>query len=206
MTAKSRRPGLRRVRVVAPRRHLLVFTEGELTEEQYLNHWRRRHRDTVLVTIDPYHGPPAQLVDRAVAAARADRRSASRGEGRAYDEVWCVFDVDQHPGLDAAMEKAAANSIDVALSNPCIELWFLLHFADQTAHLERGEAQRLASGHLACDKALSSQALAALTDRYPDAKQRAIDLVRKHDGDGSPPHANPSSSMWQLIDRLRDAS
>jgi len=203
LSPRSRRTGLTRRRVTTPRRHLLIFTEGERTEDGYLLHWRRAYRDTVLVTVDSFHGAPLPLVDRAVDAKRADKLEQRRGRGRAHDEVWCVFDQDQHPNIPAALNKAAANEIGVALSNPCIELWFVLHFADQTAHLERGDAQRMSRALLGCDKVLTSQALEALSLRYEDAKDRAVRLDAKHEGDGSPHHSNPSSNMWELIDRLR---
>lgn len=89
------------------------------------------------------------------------------------------------------------------ISNPCIELWFVLHFADQTAHIERGVAQRRSRELLGCDKVLTGPALAELSERYVHAKQRAQQLETKHAGDGSPEHSNPSSNMWELIERIR---
>lgn len=81
----------------------------------------------------------------------------------------------------------------------------MLHFADQTAHLERGEAQRMSRDLLGCDKVLTGAALSALSFRYGEAKHRAQRLDEKHAGDGSPRYTNPSSNMWELIDRIRGA-
>jgi hypothetical protein len=50
------------------------------------------------------------------------------------DEVWCVFDVDEHPKLAEARDQANANGIQLAVSNPCFELWLLLHFQEHRAH------------------------------------------------------------------------
>lgn len=185
------------------RRELLVFTEGEKTEEGYLIHWWRAHRDQVTVTIDDFHGGPLPLVDRAAAAKRAEASEERRGRGRSHDEVWCVFDRDEHPNVPQALEKAGANGIGVALSNPCIELWFLLHFRDQTAHLERDDAQSRSKTLLGCEKALTPKALAELEARYEEARARAHKLDEKHAGDDSPRHSNPSSNMWELIERIR---
>lgn len=183
-----------------------MFTEGERTEDGYLVHWRRAFRDRVLVTVDPFHGTPLSLVERAVDAKRFEAREQRRGRGRAHDEVWCVFDRDEHPYIPEALEKAAGNGIGVVLSNPCVELWFVLHFADQTAHVERDVIQRRSRDLLGCDKSLTSDALAVLSDLYDDAKQRAQHLDSKHAADGSPHHSNPSTNMWQLVDRIRGAS
>lgn len=185
------------------RRELLVFTEGARTEEGYLIHWWRAYRDQVTVTIDGFHGGPLPLVDRAAAAKRTEASEERRGRGRSHDEVWCVFDRDAHPNVPHAFEKAGANGIGVALSNPCIELWFLLHFRDQTAHLERDEAQSRSETLLGCEKILAPTALAELEARYEEARARARKLDEKHAGDASPRHSNPCSNLWELIDRIR---
>lgn len=151
------------------------------------------HRERVIVTIDEFHGAPLQLVETAAARRAADRRSARRGRGDAYHEYWCVFDIDEHPHVDQALLLAASSGISVAVSNPCIELWFLLHFQDQNAAIHRGDAQRKSADLLKCDKSPTTAALAELAGRYEEARQRAQALDKKHGLDGSPPRSNPHS-------------
>lgn len=93
---------------------------------------------------------PRLLVERAAAKKREAQRDAKsrRDEFLAYDEVWCVFDVDEHPHLHDARQQARDNGIDLAVSNPCFELWALLHFQDHTAHIERADARRRLKRHL----------------------------------------------------------
>jgi hypothetical protein len=198
-------PLRRRVTGTAIRKELLVFVEGLQTEEVYLVGWHRRHRDSVQVTIDEFRGGPLQLVERAVAAKRAELRDAKRNRGRPHDQIWCVFDRDEHPNFAMAMDLARRNDVSVAVSNPCLELWFLLHFQDQTGFIHRHDAQRQAEDHLRCTKVLTPDALAALAEHYDEAKGRAIRLDEKHHGDNSPPGSNPSSGMWKLVDEIRDA-
>jgi hypothetical protein len=124
----------------ALRFELLVFVEGEVTEEQYLIHYRRRHRAKANVQIGDPHGTPFSLVERAVEAKKDDERDARRKGGRARDEYWCVCDVDEHPKLREAIELAVRNDIKLAISNPCIELWFLIHFEDQFAYIDRHDS------------------------------------------------------------------
>ena len=97
MNARHPRSTLGRRRNAPQRRELLVFTEGERTEDGYLVHWRRAYRDRVLVTIDEFHGTPLSLVNHAAEAKRRETRDEKKGRGRAHDEVWCVFDNDEHP-------------------------------------------------------------------------------------------------------------
>lgn len=182
---------------------LLVFVEGARTEEQYLTSWRRQYRDRVLVEIDPYRGAPLQLVQRAVEAQRTEVRDERRGRGRAHNQIWCVFDRDEHPNFARAVDLANRHNVNVAISNPCIELWFILHFEDRTAYLDRYEAQHRAEELLGCSKVLTESALSALARGYEDARRRAINLDGKHAGDGSPPASNPSSGLWRLIDLIR---
>ena len=143
------------------------------------------------------------LVDLAVAARREAAREERRGRGVAWDEIWCVFDEDAHPNLREAVAKAEANGINLAVSSPCIELWFVLHFDDQTAYIERQQAQSRARELLGCEKGLTNDALDTLAQRYDGARTRAIALDEKHTGDGSPPRSNPSSEVWKLVDRIR---
>ena len=116
-----------------------------------------------------------------------------------------MFDRDEHPNFAAAVDLAVRHGIRLAVSNPCIELWFLLHFEDQSAFIDRHEAQARAEAVLRCSKVLSPAALDALVDRYDEAKNRAIRLDDKHLGDGSPPGSNPSSGLWRVVNQVRDA-
>jgi hypothetical protein len=108
----------RRVSRVAGRRSLLVFTEGCKTEPIYLTHWYRAYRERVIVAIDGFHGTPLQLVERAAERRTADLREARRGRGDAYSDYWCVFDIDEHPHVERALELAGESGINVAVSNP----------------------------------------------------------------------------------------
>jgi RloB-like protein len=182
-----------------------VFAEGLRTEESYLTYWRRQYRDRVRVEVDPYRGGPLQLVERAVQARRTEARDARKGRGRPHDQIWCIFDRDEHPNFARAINLAERHEIKLAISNPCLELWFVLHFEDQTGYLERQAAQQRAEELLGCSKVLTESALSALADRYDEARLRAGELDKKHAGDGSPPGSNPSSGVWRLIDLIRNA-
>jgi hypothetical protein len=192
--------------VAINRRSILIFTEGSKTEPIYLTHWQRLHRDRVSVAFDAFHGAPLQLVERAAARRAAELRKARHGGADAYDEYWCVFDVDEHPHIGRALDLAASNGISVAVTNPCIEMWFLLHFQDRGAAIDRGDAQRKSSDLLGCAKVPTPAALTDLVGRYEEARRRARALDSKHALDGSPALSNPSSGLWRLIDRIRDAT
>lgn len=203
MSPRRRSGPPRRRRQETARPEVLVLVEGEKTEDGYLLPLRRELRDHVLITVDARGGAPLTLVQRAVEAKRASEREAARGRGRAYSDVWCAFDVDQHPNISGALALAATHGIEVVVSNPCIELWFILHFEDQTAFIDRHPAQARSAALLGCEKNLTDAATARLYAQYEEARQRAQALDAKHHGDGSPERSNPSTDIWRLVDHLR---
>lgn len=177
------------------RRIVSVFTEGEKTEPAYLRALARLLDDNVVLTVDSRHGlDPLDLVHNAV---------GSRG-GREADELWCVFDVEYpqpHERLQEACQLADAKGIKLAISNPCFELWLILHFEDRTAFLDSATAEhrsRELDGRKG--KHIDGQ---IYMPHLPDAIQRAEKLRLRHLGDGSPfPQDNPSSGMPGLISAL----
>lgn len=195
-------PPRRRVPAKSQKRSFLIFTEGEKTEPGYLRHRYQASRS--LVTIE-FGGrdQPVRIVDAAIAALKDERRAARRAEGRPYDEVWCVFDDDDRPGIGELRERAEHAGVRVAVSNPCIELWFVLHWADQAAHIDGKAAQRLASDHLRCGKVLSAAALETLDTGYSDAVERGKALDAMHQRNLSAPGTNPSTSVFRLTESMR---
>lgn len=186
------------------RRRIVVFTEGEKTEVSYLEYWAKLNKDTTDVDIKGKHGVPWSLVRWAAATRRQDRHDLRRREDNT--EYWCVFDVNSHSKVPDSIEMARANNIKVAVSNPCIELWFILHYEDLWAYIERGDAQSRCKQLLRWHKkALPGEVLEKLVDRYEDARIRARRLDQKHQGDGRPPRSNPSSEIWKLVDRIQSA-
>ena len=119
-------------RAVPPRRHnVLVVSGGEKTESQYFSGLRlaRRAPITVKFKVDAPHN----LVRYAVRL-----RDRYREE---FESVWCVVDVDDFD-ITAAVKEANRAKVNLAVSNPCFELWLLLHFADHRAHIADYRAAR----------------------------------------------------------------
>lgn len=188
----------------ANRIQLKIYAEGEKTESNYLTHWNRLYRECAVISIAQHsHTTPFELVQAAAAQRREDLREAKKGRGSAFHQYWCIFDVDEHPRLPDALEMARANDIHIALSSPCLELWFLLHFENQTAYINRHDAQARSKGHLKCGKELTESALSLLVIEFEEARARAQALAVKHEADGSNPPWNPHSDVWRLVEVIR---
>ena len=182
-------------------RHIIrVLAEGGVTEPDYLRSWDRRGSGVRLdIDKDSAGGAPMTLVAR----ARKQKKSQSRRDPD-FDEIWCVFDVDAHPDVSRAVSEARDAGIRTAVSNPCFELWLVLHAEAQTAHVDRQTIQRRARDlGLVEGKSIPESVWPTLEDGYEDAKGRAQALDAKHAGDGREPGANPSSDVWRLIESIR---
>ncbi len=187
-----------------PKRRILVVCEGGVTEAGYFRNLSRVFRNPLIeVEIDDQGGVPKTLVERAASRKREAEREARsrRDEFLRFDEVWCVFDVDEHPHLHDARQQARANGIHLAVSNPCFELWALLHFQAQSAYLERADARIRLKRHLPeYDKALPFE---RVHQGYSDAVSRAQELDRRRK-DAEDPGGNPSTGVYRLTERIRE--
>lgn len=177
-----------------------VLAEGEVTESDYFDYWRRQNPQ-IRVDIDPHTAGWTPL--KRVGYARDLKQRQPRRDPE-FDEIWCVFDVDSHPDVKRAVTEARDAGIEIAVSNPCFELWLVLHVEDRTAAVDRRSIQRRARELGLLDgKSVPASAWPRLVDGYDDAKRRAQALDAMHDGDGRAPGSNPSSGVWRLIDSIR---
>ena len=197
---KGRRPRSlsRRLAFREQRSVIRVHTEGRITEPEYLDIMAGSR---VSLDFGASGATPMSLVQRARREVKRNRRAHTDDR---FDEVWCVFDCDEHPRLEQALREARDSGIRTALSNPCFELWLVLHVEDQKAFIHRHAIQdRCEELCLTDGKALVEEATSKLTEGYPKAKERAQSLRAEHMASGSPAGANPSSGVWRLVDRLQ---
>jgi hypothetical protein len=193
---RTRAKDLRRKTASRPeRKTVVVFCEGEASEPDYVNALKRlptvRSNTSINIEVATERGVPLTLVRRAVERASDDE----------VDECWCVFDVEwplQHPNLDEALRLADEHGIRLAVSNPCFELWLILHFQDQTAFLNTADSERKS-------RKLDRRAGKRIdADMYMElrgaATRRALQLSRRHKQNSTSfPCDNPSSSMYDLL-------
>ncbi|MFJ3713533.1 RloB family protein [Streptomyces sp. NPDC090053] len=188
-------------------RRFLIYSEGECTEDQYFRGLRGDLRALpVNIQIGGVHGEPKSLVRAAI--AHKERAVASAAvRFTAYDEVWCVVDVEApraHASLDEALTLASRSGVQVALTNPCFELWVLLHFAPVTGYCTSGAVQKALEGLGSCGYTTSRKHLdyERLRDRHEQARERAVELRRRGTNGRS---VNPWTEVDRLVDLLKAA-
>jgi hypothetical protein len=183
---------------------ILIVCEGAVTEPQYLEGFRiAQGANTVRVHIKAPGGDPKASVETAVKLMEeaADSARRERDANLRYDEVWCVFDVDEHPRLEEARRAADATGVRLAISNPSFELWLLLHSVDQMAALSRKRASELLKKHL--PRYAKHVRFEDLAGGYDDAARRAAVLDNRHSRAGTE-GGNPSSGVYRLTERIRE--
>lgn len=199
---RQRRPA-RRTAWREPRHRILAVCEGEVTEPEYLKGFGAWCKNALVdVEIAKERGVPLTLVEVAkrLKFDAAKEARARKDSFLAYDSVWCVFDVDEHPNIDEALDMARGNGIEVALSNPCFELWLLLHFRENPGPQGRKKMQKMVSDHLPdFKKHLDFDGLKA---GYSQAVQRARRLDDAA-AEAKEERRNPSTGVHRLTEAIR---
>jgi len=94
---------------------------------------------------------------------------------------------------------AEKNKIDVALSNPCFELWLLLHLRDSPGMLHRHRIQAMLKTCVAdYDKSVDYK---TYMDGYEKAAERAETLDNLAERVGEPGR-NPTTGVYKLTRRI----
>ena len=110
------------------RKLFLVASEGECTEPCYFEKLRDLSNQVVIRSIPHKHSSPKHVLK----AMKDKLKSEPIGEN---DEAWIIMDKDRWE--DSALMSLfnwaeKKNQHHVAISNPCFELWLLLHFEEAT--------------------------------------------------------------------------
>jgi hypothetical protein len=162
-----------------------------------------RGNQLVDVAVESGAGVPMSVVEAAISRKATLDVAASKPDADSFEaafSVWAMFDHDVHPGVLDAKTRALAKGVHVAFSNPCIELWALLHFQDQDGPLERGRAQSLLAGLMTGYHHGRNPVFVYSTMRqcFEIAETRAKRLLQRRIEEGDP-EGNPSTSVHLLL-------
>jgi hypothetical protein len=188
---------------------VLIVCEGEKTEPAYFEEIRQKWRIPALnwVILPSELGTgPEKVVEYAELKARQ--------EGR-WEEVYCVFDRDDHLHYTNAILKAQSingkiktkgkESVTIRFaaipSDPCFELWFLIHFQPITREEHRDEILRLLKS---CVSGYSKGCRGMFNRTVADFEKACehAELLRKRKMQTG--NSNPSTDVDILVKRLND--
>jgi hypothetical protein len=166
--------------------HFWVFCEGK-TEEAYVCFLRSKYR------------LPLEVVTKIAGCDINSRFIQSFKKGKpthAKDRNFLIYDADIQDVLENLKK---INDVTLITSNPAIELWFLLHFKNQTSLISIDECLRELSKRIGNNykKGIIDEKLKTiLIDKCREACKRAKQLE---------PFKNPSTNMYLFIEALENA-
>lgn len=186
----------------------LIVSEGEATEPEYMRAVMKLRKvpSAEIMFVPPPPTSPKEIVTKA-----RDLKKEARADDK-YDAVWCIFDVEAkvsqaaRPGLAEALQMATANNISVALSNPCFELWILLHTEDCRGSIYSGIVQhRCKSCGLVDGKHISNPNELLGSYQIACERARALDSMHQLNGTQRIEDQNPSTGVYKLVEAILEA-
>lgn len=202
-----------------PHLFLIVCEDGK-TEPYYFQKTFKGNitEETIFLRVVGTGRSSIGVVEQAI----KEREKLKEESNKIVDEVWVVFDKDDAEQVPAnvrrftkAFELAQKEEISVAYSNEVFELWLLLHFMDISSDnpIPRAEI------YIRLEKAIKSfeshklfvyehgktAVVDALIELGSETKaiDRAEKLLEAQHGK-QPIEANPSTTMHELVKRLRE--
>ncbi len=194
-----------------PKRRFILFCEGAKTEVAYFEAVRRACSST-LINVETHGGvgDPSVIARTAINRAKFlgltphSRRQKDSYEKR--DQVWAVFDRDEHSRFNEAVANCESQNVGVGRSDPCFELWLILHEQDFDRPEHRHAVQKmLAKLRPEYDRdGPKTPDCNELVKRVEAAERRSeIQLRRRIKEDK--PYGNPSTTVGRLTREIREA-
>lgn len=169
-------------------RALAIITNGKCAERKYFEAVKALPWVTA-TTVRVYF----QAGDPRAVVTRAGRLLADGG----CDEAWAVCDVDDYSvQLTEVARQAQRDEVGFALSNPCFEVWLILHHGPCARYFaDANEVQN----HLKKLDPTWDKLRPNFTGYLPLIPE-SVKSARKN---ADPLQDNPSTHVWKLIDSMR---
>jgi hypothetical protein len=134
---KRRRP------FIAERQRFILICEGEKTEIVYFNALKAQYRGAhISIEYIAPAGAPITIKDKVKSRMDELRKEQRKNPSAKADTVWAVFDRDEHLKVTEAIARCESAGAEVAYSNPCFEVWLILHHEDYHAADNHHQVQK----------------------------------------------------------------
>ena len=146
----------RQIKTKNEKKRLLLICEGSRTEPLYFyDLWQDKRNRKVVVEI-----PKCKDTEPIKLVKFADKYFSNKRY--CYDEIYIIFDKDEHISYSEAIsislkkDKTLKNDFNelvdfIAIpSNPCFELWLLLHYRDLFTFIDRKQIFNYLGSHISC--------------------------------------------------------
>ncbi|MTJ08848.1 MULTISPECIES: RloB family protein [unclassified Anabaena] len=189
---------------------ILIACEGSKTEPIYFNSIRNELRSPTLEIIvlrNKGKTDPGNIIE--ILIEKRQQIKYEKGWTK-NDAAWAVFDGDEHinkslTSWQNAINRANSQKINLAITNPCFELWYLIHFQEHLAEINCDKLVKLLNKHIPdYDKSmcLYPKPLKLITEI---AIQSAEKIAKQIERDELYEYSNPCcSDLPKLISSLLD--
>lgn len=187
---------------------LLIACEGEETEPNYLIAYFRELVDRKVISSRSYviaphgHTDPLGVLKDLMGFKQDGLKTED------FERKWIFIDRDEArtnensghtvENFKSAIADARRAKVKVAWSNPCFELWFLLHFELRSTFVDRADLPNLLTKRLGFDYAKNNTLLyVSLRDKIQDALRNAEKLAGLNTAE--PCDANPMTTVHEFF-------
>lgn len=196
---------------------ILIVTEGSRTEPKYFEHFKTRQTNIDIRVVGSRSNSGetdyVSLIRKAQEYQKKNQMSLDNG-----DSVWVVADGDvnfnnpdpvtsKNQQLMQARKMAERSEIQMAISNPCFELWYLLHFRYTTKYLKDYIAVKNELLPFLPEYEKTNDVYDQLLPMLENAVKNAKNLEKYHldDGEELPFEigVNPYTEVFRLIESLQ---
>lgn len=124
LTSRKKHPLNRNIPHLRDTKLIIVATEGKKTEKQYFDIFRTLKVQVQIIPADNNRSAPEYVLER-LDKYKEDFQIADD------DELWLMTDVDRWGDKKLAEIARLCNQkgYNLAISNPCFEVWLYLHFS-----------------------------------------------------------------------------
>lgn len=183
---------------------ILIGAEGKnQTEQKYFKAFNQVQSEYKIMVGKGNNTDPVGVVEDLLKSAKQEELDLKDG-----DMLACFIDVDFKKGRDqelrAAMKLARQNNISVFLSNPCFEIWYLLHFRYSTKLYESNEEVIKELGCYISDYSKSKDVYNLIENKIDQALLNTKRLESYHLENGTNDRLKklPSTEAYKLIEMI----
>ena len=205
----SRRNGFRE-----PNKTILIVCEDAKSSPDYFERLRKKlslKPVTVEICGKECGTDPKGVVDCAV-QKRKDAEKSPVKDG--YDKVFCVVDIDKHRNMGDAIQRARDNTIDLIISNPCFEYWYILHFKRtgevyNNHHQPQKDFQAILRGQYNNPRykyeKCGCEFFEIIYPETKDAIKNAKSILKsQHHGESDLSKCNPSTHVYKVVESMQE--
>jgi RloB-like protein len=198
----------RRKPFIAERQRFILICEGEKTEIAYFNALKAQYRGAqISIEYDAPAGVPITIMDKVKARMGELRQEQRSNPSAKADTVWAVFDRDKHLNVTDAIAGCKGAGAHVAYSNPCFEVWLILHHEDYHAaddhHQVQKRYQKLDPTY--DPNGSKTPDCAFLMNHVEKAEQFGENQCKRREEEDTP-FGRPSTTVYKLTRAIRAAA